>query len=463
SPTITNVKPAKPELYLPNDTFGTGTKGTNKDRLTKDATIKARGIEDNATFEYQIEGLEAGKSGLLTGTIAQLNQAIKNDPNKALTGKDYTIKAKRIVNGEKSGEATLEFTYDKVAPSTDRLVVNLKNGKYVLLGETDEPGSKVELAGHGSTIADAKGKFELDLGNKLQTSQSTLTVTDEAGNSNSELVNIGVYRNINNTPNKTPFEIVRGNTTGRADIFYAEGYTTNPHTLNLGRGNDTLAITNGGVYSTAPKGKPGIVNMGDGNDTISAKYITGIQNIFMGKGDDKIILNSQWLGHSIGRASKVDLGPGNDTVEMYNTVGGGDHIIGFPELNGGAGYDRLIINTKDKLDGSGEKHKNAANREQNMWYMKNMEEVDLSKSGRDTLKISLNDLKKNHDATHKRLIIKGDSADTIDFGEGLGNPKRPADKVDTIDGKSYNVYTYTSSGVQYHLYIDQEIPSKSII
>lgn len=111
------------------------------------------------------------------------------------------------------------------------------------------------------------------------------------------------------------------------------------------------------------------------------------------------------------------------------------------------------------FDASGGK-RNEANRIQDMKAMINMEEVDLSKSGKDTLKISLSDLEKNHDATHNRLIIKGDSADTIRLGTGLDPVHNISKTEGEIDGKNYKVYTYQSdSGEQYHLYIDQTITS----
>lgn len=306
---LTNVQPATPVLSLQNDTGLSST-----DKITSDKMVTVGNTESNATLEYMIDGV----GGWVQGDVSALNLAILE--NNEQEGKEHTVKVRQTVNGEVSDEAELVFVHDVVAPTTDQLVVNLKNGNYVLLGKT-EPGSRVSLTNHSSTQANGSGQFELNLGKNLQDSKPKLTVTDQAGNSSDpEPINIGVYANIN-TLGGTDINIVRGNITEGADIFYAEGYTTNGQLLDLQGGDDTLAITNGGVYSTAVKATAGRVNMGAGNDTISAKYITGVQTISMGEGDDKIILNSEWVGAtSIGGSSKVNLGAGDDTVEVYNII-----------------------------------------------------------------------------------------------------------------------------------------------
>ena len=106
--------------------------------------------------------------------------------------------------------------------------------------------------------------------------------------------------------------------TGTVDVDYINGLEGND-TISGGDGNDTLSGA-------------------DGNDVINGD--AGNDTIYAGKGDDTINggIGNDWIVPSLG-LDTVNAGGGDDTIEIQP----GDTIVAGESVDGGAGYDTLLI------------------------------------------------------------------------------------------------------------------------
>jgi len=116
-------------------------------------------------------------------------------------------------------------------------------------------------------------------------------------------------------------------------------------TMTSGSGSDLFAFTNTDIHRRTA------VSMGDGNDKISldGSYLRGSFNLAMGGGNDEAYFDAE--NRPGGRPGvfagpvKVDLGNGDDYLEMGSPGDGGNLSIYFSSvlINGGAGFDEVDV------------------------------------------------------------------------------------------------------------------------
>ncbi|OOF56439.1 Ig-like domain repeat protein, partial [Rodentibacter myodis] len=216
---------------------------------------------------------------------------------------------------------------------------------------------------------------------------------------------------------------------GGDDVFVANQLRGSGSTnVNLGGGDDSFTV------DTLARAF-GKVELGEGNDTATVRLADG-GTLDMGAGDDTVnIVTLSYTG--------VELGEGNDTITISDDLNGSSY------LDGGEGTDTLYL-TKAGGDYS-------------MSYIRNVETIDLTATGRQNLDVKLDHLTQKDDAI-SRILIKGTSEDTVDLGannsfndSGNANMNDNSNglvggnlgtwakaKQDVVDGITYDVYTYSS-------------------
>ena len=125
---------------------------------------------------------------------------------------------------------------------------------------------------------------------------------------------------------------------------------------------------------------------------------------------------------------------GNDTLVIYDQA--------FASVDGGAGIDTLKWNGGDAdIDLS-----NLAAR------INNIEVIDLNQSSKVNLTLSLSDLLSVTDASTDKLLILGDSHDTVHMTGATWAPGA----IQTDNGVQYNVYT-AQEDPSHHLWVQSGI------
>ena len=231
------------------------------------------------------------------------------------------------------------------------------------------------------------------------------------------------------------------------------GYITDGSKINLGDGNNTLNVGANIDGSTIELGKGddtavvkgwindnAVVNLGDGNNTLTVgtnidkatvlagsgndevvvgkwqhagdSWITNYSTIKLGDGDNKLTVGTNIDSSSIEtgkgndvikvggyiHSSKVDLGAGDDTLSI------GKVDLDNSKVDGGTGYDKLVLENPDK----------SVNLSDISKFAKNFEELDISGAKNTTLEVSIKDVLDVTDDKHT-LKITGDKGDTVDL------------------------------------------------
>jgi hypothetical protein len=198
-------------------------------------------------------------------------------------------------------------------------------------------------------------------------------------------------------------------------------------------GDDTLIGTSGNNQIVA----------GDGNDTLIGNG--GADVLYGGRGDDTIVVNA-------------------DNVAQLSLSGTSQAIA---RIDGGSGIDTL------ELDGEGivldlSLVSSAA--------LQNIEKIDLTGSGNNTLKLSLTDMLQHFDdsnvfnssnttsgladkVTRNQLMVDGDAGDKVELTD-LAN-WTAADTNVVANGETYVVYNHNTSAQQ--LLIDQAIAVSAVL
>ena len=204
-------------------------------------------------------------------------------------------------------------------------------------------------------------------------------------------------------------------------------------TIDLGKGNDT-AVVKGWICDNA------VVNLGDGNNTLTVGTNIDKSTVLAGSGNDEVVVG-QWqhagdswvTNHStiklgdgdnkltVGTnidSSSIETGKGNDVIKVGGYIhsskvdlGAGDDTlsIGKVDLNnskvdGGTGYDKLVLENPDK----------SVNLSDISKFAKNFEELDISGAKNTTLKVGIKDVLDMTDDKNT-LKITGDKGDTVDL------------------------------------------------
>ncbi|WP_180999619.1 retention module-containing protein [Campylobacter concisus] len=189
-----------------------------------------------------------------------------------------------------------------------------------------------------------------------------------------------------------------------------DGYITGHSKVELGDGNNKLTVGTNIDHSEIKTGSgDDIVNVGvNGIDG----YITGHSKVELGAGNDLLNVRTNI------DCSTVDTGAGNDVVKVGGYIhsskvdlGAGDDTlsIGKVDLNnskvdGGTGYDKLVLENPDK----------SVNLSDISKFAKNFEELDISGAKNTTLKVGIKDVLDMTDDKNT-LKITGDKGDTVDL------------------------------------------------
>ncbi|MEY8873757.1 Ig-like domain-containing protein, partial [Haemophilus sp. SZY H52] len=249
------------------------------------------------------------------------------------------------------------------------------------------------------------------------------------------------------------------------------GYVTKSQTFLFGNGSDSFVVAGHVDYAT--------VSMGAGNDVFKVgSNLRHGANVNMGEGDDVLVAGG--INNALdAQTVTVDMAEGNDTATFTSINGGkvdmgtGDDVLNISTLSGGtinlgAGDD--IVNFSDRVTGGtvdgGEGNDIAVLKEVGHSYemsnFKNVEIFDLTADGRQDINIRLSDLQQDGD-TLAKVYIRGTSLDTVDLGNNnnyddtaqnlkdtskgiagsnVGTWAKGAEE--TVDGVTYDVYSYTS-------------------
>ena len=189
-----------------------------------------------------------------------------------------------------------------------------------------------------------------------------------------------------------------------------DGYITAGSNVNLGGGNDLLNVRTNIDCSTVDTGSgDDIVNVGvnsidgyitagsnvnlrGGNDLLNVRTNIDCSTVDTGTGNDVVKVGGYIHG------SKVDLGAGDDTLSI------GKVDLNNSKVDGGTGYDKLVLENPDK----------SVNLSSISKFASNFEELDISGAKNTTLKVGIKDVLDMTDDKNT-LKITGDKGDTVDL------------------------------------------------
>ena len=192
------------------------------------------------------------------------------------------------------------------------------------------------------------------------------------------------------------------------------GYITNESKIDLGDGNNKLTVGTNIDHSEIKTGSgDDIVNVGvNGIDG----YIKGYSKVELGAGNDLLNVRTNI------DCSTVDTGTGNDVVKVGGYIhgskvdlGAGDDTLSIgkvdldnSKVDGGTGYDKLVLENPDK----------SVNLSSISKFASNFEELDISGAKNTTLNVSIKDVLEMTDGKHT-LKITGDKGDVVDLKDDV--------------------------------------------
>lgn len=482
-----------------------GTTSTTTAVINEDGTYTVN-LADNFN-RYSTEGMQvtvidsAGniastKTMYIRNLFSNMNTEMGPDPSQ---GRKFNVGLiTDIASRQATNENGLKFTDDN-----DHLVVGLDeyarsagvNGNMAsMVG-----GGKLNVdTGAGDDHIQLRGNLQSWRGGLLQMGEGNDKLTFDTaeiatggqydidfGNGNDRLVingavNVGATMNVSFGEGNDSMYVksnLDGSGSGRYDFGNGDnslevgGYVTKSQTFLFGKGSDSFVISDHIDYAT--------VSMGAGNDVFKVggnlRYGAAVN---MGEGDDVLVAGG--INNSLdAQTVTVDMAEGNDTATFNSINGGkvdmgtGDDVLNISTLSGGtinlgAGDD--IVNFSDRVTGGtvdgGEGNDIAVLKEvgdsYNMSNFKNVEIFDLTTDGRQDINIRLSDLQQDGD-TLSKVYIRGTSLDTVDlgnnnaYGDTAQNLKDTSNGIagsnvgtwakgaeETVDGVTYDVYSYTS-------------------
>ncbi|WP_329505842.1 Ig-like domain-containing protein [Haemophilus parainfluenzae] len=482
-----------------------GTTSTTTAEINNDGTYTVN-LADNFN-RYSTEGMQvtvidsAGniastKTMYIRNLFSNMNTEMGPDPSQ---GRKFNVGLiTDIASRQATNENGLKFTDDN-----DHLVVGLDeyarkagvNGNMAsMVG-----GGKLNVdTGAGDDHIQLRGNLQSWRGGSLKMGEGNDKLTFDTaeiatggqydidfGNGNDRLVingavNVGATMNVSFGEGNDSMYVksnLDGSGSGRYDFGNGDnslevgGYVTKSQTFLFGNGSDSFVVAGHVDYAT--------VTMGEGNDLFKVggnlRYGATVN---MGEGDDVLVAGGINNGLDA-QTVTVDMGEGNDTATFTSINGGkvdmgmGDDVLNISTLSGGtinlgAGDD--IVNFSGRVTGGtvegGEGNDIAVLKEVGHSYemsnFKNVEIFDLTADGRQDINIRLSDLQQDGD-TLAKVYIRGTSLDTVDLGNNNNyddtaqNLKDTSNGItgsnvgtwakgteETVDGVTYDVYSYTS-------------------
>jgi len=337
-----------------------------------------------------------------TGENVQITDIINRDGGH-ISNQLYIKDVNSIVVNETGGVINQISFYEQTDDDVIATVTNhgrIGDGS-ALAGVRIGYGPKISLLNTGTIIHG----IENDYGGAL-----------DLDNQGSIQGNIRVNRGYHISENdKEPYNLLLNNSGTIDGSITAYNASTNYE-------DPTISIINTGQIN-------GYLHLNTGKDVIIENHNTVTDYISTSGGNDHII-NSGTVGSwmNLGDGNDVYLGTGG-SISGQLLLGSGDDTIhtdniNFSDLDGGADEDSFV------LEGSG------LNFDLSQITMMNMEIVDITGLGNNSLSLSLQDVLDTTD-TNNQIIIKGDTGDSVtstsqDWVMGI-------DQV--INGETYHVYT----------------------
>jgi len=405
---------AKIDLGNGNDTLAIG--GLVKNGVVINA---GRGNDKITIGEYlkgSLVNLGEGGANIVRTRIAGISDEI----NAAFIIKDKN--GLKIGDGKTDADGKFDMFIDKAIKPGEKLSVEIVDAAGNKASDS-KAASHIEVSGvryydneldvgtniHAATVLAGNGNDLVVVGEKGKPDgYITANSKIDLGEGDNE---IRVRTNIDHSEIKTGSgdDIV---TTGLKGNGF--GYITNESKIDLGDGNNKLTVGTNIDHSEIKTGSgDDIVNVGvNGIDG----YITGHSKVELGDGNDLLNVRTNI------DCSTVDTGTGNDVVKVGGYIhsskvdlGAGDDTlsIGKVDLNnskvdGGTGYDKLVLENPDK----------SVNLSDISKFAKNFEELDISGAKNTTLKVGIKDVLDMTDDKHT-LKITGDKGDTVDLKEDV--------------------------------------------
>ena len=447
---ILNNDTVKLTLAKDKDTYHKGppSVGTNEDKYTKvnakgEVEINVSNLPENVAWEYNLNDGKGWQDGESQGSKTTSTVTIKDPSNTSWQGKKYNVSA-RIKEGqgydEDSTKGTLGLTIDNKARVPT--ATSYENGKLVGYVEPDalvfddKNNNGRRDPNEGYTLADKNGRFQLPIAGLKDYAdrgsagwdkiQARLVTIDKAGNTIGKN-NQGFLYYLDALSGHDYFEgssrqgtvfTRTHNLSNASDVVLVNGNIW-AGTYNFNDGDDSLSIRKG--FPAFAK-----VNMGKGQDYVEFNSsIVSNASLDMGAGDDVVRANNK-SGATVWSGGKLDLGHGNDTLEVFHNIGSGN-------VTGNQGIDTFKI-----VSGQ------SSSVTQNLKHLEGFEIFDITGGKNNHLTISnLTDFKKNAgvftDDTgkqHTAIMVKGDSGDKVDW---YGSTSSVG--TSTFNGVSYDIYT----------------------
>jgi len=401
---------AKIDLGNGNDTLAIG--GLVKNGVVINA---GRGNDKITIGEYlkgSLVNLGEGGANIVRTRIAGISDEI----NAAFIIKDKN--GLKIGDGKTDADGKFDMFIDKAIKPGEKLSVEIVDAAGNKASDS-KAASHIEVSGvryydneldvgtniHAATVLAGNGNDLVVVGEKGKPDgYITANSKIDLGEGDNE---IRVRTNIDHSEIKTGSgdDIV---TTGLKGNGF--GYITNESKIDLGDGNNKLTVGTNIDHSEIKTGSgDDIVNVGvNGIDG----YITGHSKVELGAGNDLLNVRTNI------DCSTVDTGTGNDVVKVGGYIhsskvdlGAGDDTlsIGKVDLNnskvdGGTGYDKLVLENPDK----------SVNLSDISKFAKNFEELDISGAKNTTLNVGIKDVLDMTDDKNT-LKITGDKGDTVDL------------------------------------------------
>ena len=389
-------------ISTPTIIMNTISRGNHIPTTTGDDYVKVKDWVSNRANINLCDGNDTLAIGRLVENGVVINAGRGNDK---ITIGEY-LKGSLVNLGE--GGANIVRT--RIAGISDEI-----NAAFII---KDKNGLKI---GDGKT--DADGKFDMFIDKAIKPGEKlSVEIVDAAGNkasdsrvaSHIEVSGVRYHDNeLDVGTNIHAATVVAGN--GNDLVVVGEegkpdGYIKANSKIDLGEGDNEIRVRTNIDHSEIKTGSgDDIVNVGvNGIDG----YITGHSKVELGAGNDLLNVRTNI------DCSTVDTGTGNDVVKVGGYIhsskvdlGAGDDTlsIGKVDLNnskvdGGTGYDKLVLENPDK----------SVNLSDISKFAKNFEELDISGAKNTTLKVGIKDVLDMTDDKNT-LKITGDKGDTVDL------------------------------------------------
>ena len=389
-------------ISTPTIIMNTISRGNHIPTTTGDDYVKVKDWVSNRANINLCDGNDTLAIGRLVENGVVINAGRGNDK---ITIGEY-LKGSLVNLGE--GGANIVRT--RIAGISDEI-----NAAFII---KDKNGLKI---GDGKT--DADGKFDMFIDKAIKPGEKlSVEIVDAAGNkasdsrvaSHIEVSGVRYHDNeLDVGTNIHAATVVAGN--GNDLVVVGEegkpdGYIKANSKIDLGEGDNEIRVRTNIDHSEIKTGSgDDIVNVGvNGIDG----YITGHSKVELGAGNDLLNVRTNI------DCSTVDTGAGNDVVKVGGYIhsskvdlGAGDDTLSIgkvdldnSKVDGGTGYDKLVLENPDK----------SVNLSDISKFAKNFEELDISGAKNTTLEVSIKDVLDVTDDKHT-LKITGDKGDTVDL------------------------------------------------